>query len=127
MVAAAFAAPARADPPNVPAVDAPQLAALGPFGVGVESLTLVQPRQPDVLAYDAVAATLPLHDRVLPVDVWYPAMPAANATPVSYDGALTGEDGKDAAFSPGPPASTVWKGFQHAHSAGLELRFAPAR
>ncbi len=63
MVAAAFAAPARAEPPNVPAVDAPQLAALGPFGVGVESLTLVQPRQPDVLAYDAATRTLPIRDR----------------------------------------------------------------
>lgn len=94
--ALAFAAPA---PPSVPGVDAPQLAALGPYGVGVESLTLTQPGQPDVLAHDPAAKTLPLHDRVLPIDVWYPATPAANSTPVTYDGALTGEDGKDVAFT----------------------------
>ena len=100
--AAAFAAPALAVPPSVPGVDAPQLAALGPFAVGVESLSLTQPRQPDVLAYDPAATALPLHDRVLPIDVWYPAASIANAppvAPVAYDGALTGEDGKDVSFT----------------------------
>ncbi len=111
IVAAALAAPAWPAPPSVPAVDAPQLAALGSLRVGVESLTLVQPRQPDVLAYDAATTTLALRDRVLQVDVWYPAMPAANATPVSYDGALTGEDGKDVPFT-GP---------------GIAIRNAPPR
>jgi predicted dienelactone hydrolase len=99
MVAAAFAAPALAVPPSVPALDAPQLAALGSFGVGVESLTLTQSRQPDVLAYEAAAKALPLHDRVLPIDVWYPTASTANAPRVAYDGALTGEDGKDVPFT----------------------------
>ena len=99
LAAAAFVAPAVGAPASVPGADAPQLAALGPFAVGVESLTLTQPGQPDVLAYDPAARALPLRDRVLPIDVWYPAAPAANATPVTYDGALTGEDGKDVPFT----------------------------
>jgi predicted dienelactone hydrolase len=99
LAAACLVAPGLAAAPSMPGVDAPQLAALGPYGVGVESLTLVQPAQPDVLAYDPAAKSLPLHDRVLSIDVWYPAAPAANASPVTYDGALTGEDGKDVAFT----------------------------
>ncbi len=52
-----------AAPPSMPAVDAPQLAALGPWAVGVESLTLVQPAQPEVLKFDPAAKALPLADR----------------------------------------------------------------
>jgi len=89
---------ARAGPPSVPGVDAPQLAALGPDPVGIESLTLVQPDQSDVLAYDAKTKTLPKGDRVLPIDVWYPAKTPGGSV-VVYDGALTGEDGKDVAFT----------------------------
>ncbi len=89
-----------APPPSVPAVDAPRLAALGPWSVGVESLTLVQAAQPDVLRWDAASGTLPVADRVLPVDVWYPARPAPGAgAAADYSGALTGEDGKDVAFT----------------------------
>lgn len=99
LAAAVFTAPALAAPPSVPGVDAPQLAALGPFEVGVESLTLTQVGQPDVPAYDPAKKSLPLRDRVLSIDVWYPAVPAAKAAPVTYDGALTGEDGKDVPFT----------------------------
>ena len=65
----------------------------------MESFTLTQPGQPDVLAYDPATGRLPRRDRVIPVDVWYPAAPAANAAPVTYEGALTGEDGKDVPFT----------------------------
>jgi predicted dienelactone hydrolase len=85
-----------AQPPSVPTVDAPELAALGPHAVGVESLTLFQPAQPDVLARVPAGAALPLRDRELPVNVWYPARPGG--TPTVYSGALTGEDGKDVPF-----------------------------
>jgi predicted dienelactone hydrolase len=86
-----------ATPPSVPAIDAPELAALGPHAVGVESLTLVQPAQPDVLAKIPAGSALPLKDRALPIDVWYPAR--AGGAPTAYSGALTGEDGKDVAFT----------------------------
>jgi predicted dienelactone hydrolase len=88
-----------ADPPSVPAVDAPELARLGPLGVGVERLTLEQPGQPDALGYDAATGRLPVRDRVLPVDVWYPADTASNAPRAIYQGALTGEEGKDVDFT----------------------------
>jgi hypothetical protein len=38
----------------------------------------------------------------------------ATTPPAAYD-----------AFSPGPPASTIWKGFQRNHAEGLELLAAP--
>jgi predicted dienelactone hydrolase len=88
-----------AAPPSVPAVDAPALAALGPWAVGVESLTLTQGGQPNVLAYDAVAKIMPTGDRVLPLDIWYPALKQPGARPVVYAGALSGEDRKDVAFT----------------------------
>jgi predicted dienelactone hydrolase len=90
---------AAAPPPSVPSVDAPALAALGPWAVGVESLTLVQPAQPDALKWDAATDTVPVADRELPVDVWYPARPAPGAAAADYAGALTGEDGKDVPFT----------------------------
>ncbi len=93
------AAPVHAAAPSIPAVDAPQLAALGPYAVGFDSLTLVQPAQPDVLAYDPATRTMPSRDRVLPVDVWYPSQVTLGAAPVVYSGALTSEDGKDTPFT----------------------------
>ena len=50
------------------------------------------------------------------------------ATPDSDSGAWPAKPGDAyAAFSPGRPAATLWKGFQRAHSAGLQLRFSPAQ
>lgn len=74
-------------------VDAPRLAAPGPHGVGLASLIL------------------PGSDhRSLPADVWYPASPKAGAPGVVYAGALTGESGRDVAFT----------------QAGTAVRGAPA-
>jgi predicted dienelactone hydrolase len=94
LIAGLIASSARAAAP-----DTPELGGPGPLGVGVTSVTFRQSAQPDVLGYDAASKTLPSRDRVLPVDVWYPAKPAPGATPVTYHGQLTGEDGKDVAFS----------------------------
>jgi predicted dienelactone hydrolase len=89
-----------ASPASVPSrfgVDAPELAPLGPLGVGIRTLTLVQRQQPAVLAYDAVNARAPLRDRVLVVDLWYPAATTPQMARVVYKVALPGE----------PPASPV--------------------
>lgn len=80
-------------------VDAPELAAPGPFTVGVADLTFTQAAQPDVLAYDVKTRTLPRRNRILPTDVWYPAQAAPRATAVTYAGALVGEDGREVAFT----------------------------
>jgi len=85
-------------PGSQPGIDAPQLARLGPYKVGLRRLTLIQPAQVDLLAYDPRAGSAPLHDRVLPVDVWYPARSAPGAKTVTYTGALPSEP-------PRPPMS----------------------
>ena len=88
----AFAGCALAhDAPSRPAVDAPELAQLGPFGVGVRTIDLVQAAQDDVLAFDPATGTVPKHDRPLTVDLWYPAVVGAGARPETYAGSLTAE------------------------------------
>lgn len=60
--------------------DAPALAPYGELPVGVRRLELVNPGQVDVLSIDPgadPAAPLPLYDRPLTVEAWYPAAPGA--------------------------------------------------
>ena len=103
---AAFAA----DPPSRFGVDAPELARLGTFAVGVRTLHLVARDQPDVLAYDAAHGTAPLRNRALAVDLWYPAKPASAAA-VIYT----------ASFPSEPPAAPVTFSVP-----GIAVRDAPA-
>ena len=98
--------------PSRPTTDAPVLARLGPYGVGLRTITLVQAAQVDVLAARPSGAAPPtLKDRVLPVEVWYPARTAKGAKGVTYRYALPAE----------PPRGPV--AFS---SAGLAVRGAPA-
>ncbi len=62
--------------------DAPELAAYGELDVGVRPVELVNPGQVDVLAVDAddPAAPLPIYDRPLTVEVWYPSYPGATGS-----------------------------------------------
>jgi predicted dienelactone hydrolase len=89
-------------PPSVPGVDAPELAALGRDGVGYRTVTLVHNAQPDLqraeLKTGPNTGTVPLHNRTLVVDIWYPAKPKKNAKPVIYRAAFWGEP-------PRPPAA----------------------
>jgi predicted dienelactone hydrolase len=96
--------PPRADvppsldpPPSVFGVDAPELARMGPFSVGVKTLSFVDRDQPDLLAIQPGSATIPRHDRKLTVDIWYPATAAPNASRATYHGSLPSEP-------PAPPA-----------------------
>ncbi len=66
-----------AEPLSHPGVDAPELAALGPHGVGLRSIVLS----------DASSAGV----RALTVDLWYPAKAAAGSQTVTYADALPGE------------------------------------
>ncbi|MBS0388788.1 MAG: dienelactone hydrolase, partial [Proteobacteria bacterium] len=77
-------------PPSRPVVDSPELAALGPHAVGVRTLKLTD--------HDAADVVAPKHDRVLEVDLWYPAAVARGAKPAHYSGSLPTEQ-------PGPPAA----------------------
>ena len=95
-ILAAFAALAGT-PPSRPTVDAPELARLGDSAVGVRTITLVNRGQPDVLAFDAATNTVPLRDRPLTVDIWYPAQAKPGAKPETYAGELPSEGAAPAA------------------------------
>lgn len=60
--------------------DAPSLAAYGDYEIGTRAIELVNPGQVDVLQLDAAGdepVALPLYDRPLTVQMWYPAYPGA--------------------------------------------------
>jgi predicted dienelactone hydrolase len=107
------AGPVFADgpPPSRYGVDAPELAHLGEYAVGVKTLHLVQHGQADVLAYDTAKGAAPLADRALTVDLWYPARPAPAAAPVVYTATLPSE----------PPAAPA-----HFSIPGIAVRNAPS-
>ena len=58
---------------SVPKADAPQLAAEGPYSVGVRTLDLEHPSQIDILNFNKETGKAPLYDRPLKVEIWYPA------------------------------------------------------
>jgi len=99
------------EPPSRFGVDAPELARLGPFAVGVKTLHLVQRGQIDVLAFDPKKNSAPLADRTLSVDLWYPAHPSPDAAHVVYAATLPSEP-------PAPPAAFS--------VPGIAVRDAPA-
>jgi predicted dienelactone hydrolase len=72
--------------------DAPELAAYGKLAVGVKTLRLVNPGQQDIARFKA-GQPMPVYDRPLTVEVWYPArLPAGQAAQGQYR-AIT-RDGK---------------------------------
>jgi predicted dienelactone hydrolase len=99
------------DPPSRPGIDAPELAALGRYAVGVRSVTIASRAQPDVLAFDGAAGLAPRRDRILTVDIWYPAEPRAGAPAETYTATLPSEP-------PSPPAEFS--------VPGIAVRGAPA-
>jgi predicted dienelactone hydrolase len=94
---------AHAQPPSIPGADAPELAAMGADGVGFRTITLVHKAQPDFQAIDVKTGVVPLRDRNLIVDIWYPASIVKGAKPVIYRGSLWGEP-------PHPPAAFTQDG-----------------
>jgi predicted dienelactone hydrolase len=97
-------------PPSRYGVDAPELAHLGPYAVGIRTMHWVQHGQIDVLAADAANGNAALADRALTVELWYPAQPAAAAAHVVYEAALPSE----------PPAPAA-----HFSFPGIAVRDAP--
>ncbi len=88
----AFASGALAEaPPSRPAIDAPELARLGSFDVGVRSIAFTDDSAVDVLAFDAASGVAPKRARRLAIELWYPAELAAGAVPETYVGSLTAE------------------------------------
>ena len=96
---AIWACPAGAgDAPSVFGVDAPELARLGQFAVGVRTLHLVEHDQVDVAAFEATHGKAARRDRLLEVDLWYPAQPADAAPRAVYTASFPSEP-------PAPPVS----------------------
>lgn len=88
-----FELPLRAEtrPPSVPGVDAPELAALGSYGIGFRSATFVQKDRPDVENSNSKSGTVSIVERKLQVDIWYPTQVRSGAKTVTYRGTLWGE------------------------------------
>src|ERR1700753_121161 len=86
-----------AGPPSEFGVDAPELAHLGRFAVGVRTLALIDRKQEDVLDYDIGTHQFPRINRPLTVDLWYPARVAAGAARETYIASLPSQP-------PAPPA-----------------------
>ncbi len=59
---------------SVPPADAPELAHRGAHSVGVRTIELRNPGQPDILNFDKATGKAPLYDRPLKVEIWYPAL-----------------------------------------------------
>ncbi len=84
-------ASASSRPPSQPSVDAPELARLGPYAVGLKRFDLTQAAQADLAQLNAATGVAPIIDRVLPIRLWYPARASAGATRVAYSGTLPAE------------------------------------
>jgi predicted dienelactone hydrolase len=100
---AAAAAATAADAPSRTGIDAPELAALGQYAVGVRSITLVDGDQLDLGAIDPKTGVPARRDRALKVEIWYPARVVAGATPVTYEDAMDSEP-------PAPPSKFTLPG-----------------
>jgi predicted dienelactone hydrolase len=87
-----------AGPPSQFGVDAPELARLGDFAVGVRTLALVQRKQEEVLSFNPANGSFQKSDRGLTVDLWYPALVPAGAQREVYTASLPSEP-------PAPPAN----------------------
>jgi predicted dienelactone hydrolase len=84
---------------SVPPVDAPELAARGPESVGVRTVDIVHPGQPDILNFDKQTGKAPLYDRPLKLEVWYPALiPAGEEEKTVYHSAMAGNGNPPGSF-----------------------------
>jgi predicted dienelactone hydrolase len=61
------------------------------FFVGHRTVTFIHRAQPDVEAADPRTGIVPLRDRKLVVDLWYPATASKRAKRITYRGSLVGE------------------------------------
>ncbi len=84
-IAALAATPALTNPVDLVRPDAPELAFFGTLPVGVQTLEFVNPGQIDIV--NVTDQDIPLYDRPLTVEVWYPAEDD-NRARTSYDTVL---------------------------------------
>ncbi|MBK7687279.1 MAG: hypothetical protein IPJ25_15885 [Rhodocyclaceae bacterium] len=74
---------------SVPPDDAPELAKLGSYSVGLRTLTFINNDQPDIPSMVKTSGAVNKSDRVLKLEVWYPASaPKADTLAVTYPAML---------------------------------------
>jgi predicted dienelactone hydrolase len=101
---------------SVPPADAPVLARRGGNAVGVRTIDLRNPGQPDILNFDKANGKAPLYDRPLKIEIWYPAiLPNGAVERTDYEMRLPGAT---ATKDPGVSPQTV-------SIPGMALRDAP--
>jgi len=99
VLAPGLAAAQAQRPPSVPDIDAPELAAPGPYAAGMAQRIIAIHDRVDPLA-SLIAGHEERADRVLHLRIWYPARAVPGAAAVTYHASLTGEPGHpDAAFT----------------------------
>lgn len=76
--------PAAARAPSSPGIDAPELARLGSYAVGVSEEVMVLPERPGLTIEGVASGQLERTERRLPIRIWYPAQPAAGPEATSY-------------------------------------------
>jgi predicted dienelactone hydrolase len=79
-----------AQAPSRPAIDAPELAPLGGHRVGIRTLTFIDRNAVDV-THVAPDGAVDRRDRVLKVDLWYPAQPVPGSVAETYHASLPSE------------------------------------
>ena len=104
------------DAPSRPGIDAPELAHLGQYSVGVRTVWFVQRDQVDVLAFDPETGTAPKHDRRFQAEFWYPAEVPAGESPATYSGSFPSEP-------PAPPAQFTIPGIAVRNAQMIGGRF----
>lgn len=67
--------------------DAPELAARGPWRIGVTTLKAINPAQPDI-AHAVPGEPVPFYDRPFTLEAWYPADVSEDTPPTPYEGVL---------------------------------------
>jgi predicted dienelactone hydrolase len=93
-ISAAQTTPSSAPPESffsVPPSDAPELAARGPYAVGVRGISLTFTGRVDILKFDKTTGKASTGDRVLPVEIWYPAtIPPGKEERTEYEMVMPG-------------------------------------
>lgn len=101
---------------SIPNADAPQLAALGPYKVGVREIVFTDPARPSIV--EAISGQPPMKARDIPVTLWYPARTDAEGPSAVYSGELP--------FRPGARPDDVPKTYRFSGIAISDAAMADA-
>ena len=93
---------------SIPTADAPELAALGPYTVGVTNILLTDSQRPNIA--EALAGRPPIIAREITAHIWYPSISDTKYKPATYSGRLPFRPG---VRPPEVPENYELKGIAH--------------